>query len=146
MRGTLTAPVEVDVGGELVDFDPAAFDVIALGRELDDRRVVGAADAAASMQLAARAFGQQVEVVGVEAEPQIERPLRREFTIDGQAGIAGAKTQLIEPPVLALQSDAATAARGAAAQSPGQVAEREVEIAAGPEGCTTRFHVEVERA
>src|SRR5688500_14223838 len=131
MGGTLTAPVEVDVGSELVDFDRAAFDVIAVGRELDDRRFVGTADAAASMQLAARAFGQQGEVVGVEAEPQIERTLRCEFTIDGQAGIAGAKSQLIEPPVLALQSDAATAGRGAAAQRAGQIAEREVEIAAG---------------
>ena len=55
------------------------------------------------MQLAARAFGEQREVVGIQAKIQVERALRADLAIDGQAGGAGAEAQLVEGPVFAMQ-------------------------------------------
>ena len=103
-------------------------------------------NAAAGMQLAARAFGQQRQVVGVEAEIEIEGARCAEFAIDGQPRVAGAKAQLVEGPVLALEQDAPTAGGGVAAKVSGEVAEGEIERAVTAKRRAARFHVEVERS
>ena len=68
VRCALAPPVDVHVGGELVQLHVAVLDIRALRIELDERRARGTRDPAAGMQRAARIFGQQAKVVGVDAE------------------------------------------------------------------------------
>ena len=86
MRGALTAPVEVDVRGKLVDLHALMLDARTLGIELDDRSSRSARNAAAGMQRAARAFGQQSEIVGVDAEIEVQLARRADVAIELEAG------------------------------------------------------------
>ena len=87
-------------------------------------------DLAARVQRAARAFGQQAEIVGVDAEVEIQRALRAEVAVDATAGVAGAQAHAVEGPVFAVLEHAAAAAGGIAAQLAGQIGEGDVEVVA----------------
>jgi hypothetical protein len=143
---SLPPPIEVDVGGEFLDGEGTAGDAIAFRRQLDDRRFRRAADAPARMQLAACAFGQQRQVIRIDTESEVDGALGSEIPVDRETGVAGAKAQRIEGPVLAMQRDAAASTCGTATKFAGEIADGEVEIAVGAKRGAARPHIEIERA
>src|SRR5688500_8032635 len=101
MRSALPAPVDIYVRRELVDLDLAMFDAGTLRREADHRRAGGSGNLAVRVQGAACAFGQQAEVVRVDAEFEVERAPRPRAASDGELRLARAQSHGIETPVLA---------------------------------------------
>src|SRR5689334_24185320 len=98
------------------------------------------------MQRAARAFREQAEVVGVEAEVEVERALCADVAVDRERGAAGAEAQLVEGPVVAAPHDVPAAGRRVAAQAADEIAERDVELGLRAERLAARLQVEVQRA
>ena len=69
------------------------LDAGALRIQLDDRRPGSARDLAARMQRAARAFGQQPEIVGVDAEFEIQLAGWADVAVERKPGRAGPQAQ-----------------------------------------------------
>src|SRR5690606_31187698 len=92
-----------------------------------------------------RAFGQQREILGFDAEFEIERPRGPDAAVEGHAGGARAHADRVEFPVLAALDHVARTGGGHAAKSPGDIAEREIEVFAA-EGRAAGRELEVQRA
>ncbi len=95
MRGALAAPVDIDVGGELVDAQRAVLDAVAVGSELDDGRVGSARDAAAGSSSPRAPSASNARLSASRLKSRLSACFA-EFAVDGQARVASAEAQLAE--------------------------------------------------